>query len=250
MFYKKAIVKNIEYENKQIYTLELELEKPENPNPGQFYMLRYKDKGEKPFGISSLNPFKITIAKVGPFTNALSNIKSGEIVWLRGPYGKPFTLLNKGQKALLVAGGVGLAPLKFLAQVLIEKGVKVRAIVGSRTKDLVLKNQTCETIYCTDDGSFGKKGFVTIALEEELNNNAYDLVYICGPEIMMKFSADIVKKNNLKSELLLERFMKCGTGICGSCSIDGFLVCKDGPVFTYNFILNNMPSFGRSMDVH
>ena len=109
-----------------------------------------------------------------------------------------------------------------------------------------MKHSKIKTYPATDDGSFGFKGYTTQVLEDLLKNNKIDIVYTCGPELMMKFILDICEKFNIQCELSLERFMKCGIGACGQCCVDngGKTVCKDGPVFQGN-VIKNMHEFGK-----
>ncbi len=204
--------------------------------PGQFIMLWLPGVDEKPFAVSYLENdyFGITIEKKGSFTTTISRIKPGSKVGIRGPFGNGFS--PKGN-SIIVAGGLGMAPALQLI-----KHIKDSTIIqGAKSKDLLLyledkgllamieKNRN-RIIYCTDDGSFGIHGFTTDILEEMITRNTRT-VYACGPEIMIKQVFDICEKNSIECQASLERFMKCGIGICGSCCIDDQLVCKDGPVF-------------------
>jgi len=100
--------------------------------------------------------------------------------------------------------------------------------------------------YATDDGSFGHKGFCTECLLETLSSQKIDMVYCCGPEVMMKKVLDICREKGIPAEMSLERYMKCGFGVCGSCCLEGtgWRVCRDGPVFTSEQ-LSKVTGFGR-----
>jgi dihydroorotate dehydrogenase electron transfer subunit len=127
-------------------------------------------------------------------------------------------------------------------------------IVGSRSKDLLLfeerwKRISEEVVFTTDDGSIGMKGLVTEPLMEllgDMNNTERKktTVFSCGPEVMLSAVKDVLDKHNVGGQFSLERFMKCGVGICDSCSISGKRVCMDGPVFTLDR-LDQMEEFGR-----
>jgi dihydroorotate dehydrogenase electron transfer subunit len=225
---------------------------PLGATPGQFIMVWLPGIDEKPISISFQEPerFGITVFKVGKFTEELFKLKPNDKVGIRGPYGNGFSL--KGKNAALVGGGCGGAPMGFLADELKKRGIKVHFIIGARCKDSLLflermKHSGIKTYAATDDGSFGFKGYTTNVLERVLKENKIDIVYTCGPEIMMKFVVDICDKFNVPCEVSLERFMKCGgSGICGSCTLDptGWRVCKEGPVFTGNAI-KQLEEFGK-----
>ncbi len=206
--------------------------------PGQFILLWLPRIGEKPFAISyyEKEEFGVTVEEKGEFTKKVSKIKVGARLGIRGPYGHGFEI-KKG-KSIIVAGGLGMAP----ALPLIKKIRNSVIIQGAKSKDFLLyrmnkelletmEKQKNRIIYCTDDGSFGIKGFVTDILAEIIKKDV-QVVYTCGPEVMIKKVFDICEKKNVECQASLERFIKCGIGVCGSCVINGQLVCKDGPVFS------------------
>ena len=205
---------------------------------------------QNPFSVSfqDENSFGLTIACVGPFTSKMCHVKPGDKVGIREPYGTSYEL--KGKKILLVGGGCGSASLAFLADMAVKAGVEVDFIVGAKTKDLVLfENLFKETVdYCatTDDGSHGIKGFVTNELEKRLKNKQYDCVYACGPEKMLKIVIDICDNYDVDCQISLERYMKCGFGICGQCTVDplGIRICKEGPVLDKK-IAKQISEFGK-----
>ena len=145
--------------------------------PGQFILLWLPRVDMKPFGISrqEKNYFEITVCKVGPFTKALFHKKVGDWVGIQGPYGTSFDTSYKS--VAIVAGGYGVAPLAFLADVLLEKGADVTFIYGAKTADRLIyqkrfkNNPNFKIIWVTDDGSFGERGFATDALERVLVKN-------------------------------------------------------------------------------
>lgn len=219
--------------------------------PGQFVMLWLPRVDEKPFSISyqDKNRFAITVMKVGPFTEKLFALKEGDKVGIRGPYGNTFSL--NVRKAVLVGGGCGTAPMGFLADELKKKGADVTFIIGARSRNFLIyldrmKKAGIRTIVATDDGSFGVKGFTTEVLKKFIARNRMDMVYSCGPEVMLKFVAGICDEAGIPCEISMERYMKCGFGICGQCCVDnlGIRVCKEGPVFSGKTI-REIEEFGK-----
>lgn len=204
--------------------------------PGQFIMVWLPRKAEKPFSITDNNPLTFTVMTVGPFTKTLNTqIKKGDKVWYRGPFGKGTFKEVKGKK-ILVSGGCGCVPLYFLTKKLKIKKAS-RVIVGAKTKKELLfekrfKKLGFKVIVTTDDGSAGIKGFTTDVLEKILAKEKIACVYGCGPELMLKKIANICKRFKTKYQLSLEALMKCGFGVCGSCSRGEKLICHDGPVFS------------------
>ncbi|MBI4399702.1 dihydroorotate dehydrogenase electron transfer subunit, partial [Candidatus Micrarchaeota archaeon] len=115
-----------------------------NAKPGQFVMAWLPDVNEKPMSIGSASPISLSIANVGGFSSSMHALKEGDKIWLRGPFGNFYNL--KGKSIALVAGGYGVAPLRFLAKEAIQKGLKVKMIMGARSKDLMMLPPQCETI--------------------------------------------------------------------------------------------------------
>lgn len=196
------------------------------PEPGQFVMVWIRGVDEIPMALSYDNA--ITVQKVGPATSALFELGECDSIGIRGPFGNGFQL--KGNNVLLVAGGVGAAPLSPLAEKASSEGIKVTTLLGAKTKEELLFRRRFEAagevLIATDDGSEGKHGYVTQLIDE---SEEYDQIYCCGPEIMMKKVLDKVEPE--KAQFSLHRYIKCGIGICGACCVDGLRVCKDGPVF-------------------
>lgn len=208
----------------------------ENVLPGHFCMAWVRGVDEIPLGCSYVNG--ITFQTVGSATQALFELKVGDSIGLRGPLGHPFTLPAAGERVSIVSGGIGAAPLAPLAEKAADIGASVTVILGARSEsDLIFEERFGKTgavLLTTDDGSKGRKGFVTDVLAE-LDLETFDRIYVCGPEMMMKFVMKIlIEKDALsKAEFSMERYFKCGIGVCGSCCIDtlGVRVCRDGPVF-------------------
>ena len=214
------------------------LDKKIRARPGQFAMLWIPDVDEKPFSFSKLNgDLEITVKEVGPFTKRLFSLGKGDLVGIRGPYGNGYRI--KGEKICIVAGGVGLAPLMPLIDEILRKDRELTVIHGAVTeKELLwidkLGSKKIHLLTVTDDGTYGERGSVCDILENLIRKREFDQIYTCGPEPMMRRVADISLREEIPCQLSLERYMKCGVGICGQCCIDpsGLRVCRDGPVFT------------------
>jgi dihydroorotate dehydrogenase electron transfer subunit len=216
-----------------------------NAQPGQFVMVWLPGIGEKPYSIFDCDPFSVTVASAGSFSNALFNLKIGRRVWIRGPLGHGFRL--NGSRHLLVGGGYGVAPLLFLARQACSRKDTVKICLGAQTTgNLIMadafKALSCEVFITTIDGSLGEMGVVTRAVETVLQKVKIDTLYACGPVLMLSALAEICRQQKVISQLSWEAQMRCGIGLCGSCELDeevrisaglpvGWLTCKDGPVF-------------------
>lgn len=233
-------VKKIVTENYKVKTFYLG--KQIDAKPGQFVMVWLPGVDEKPFTLSNIGKeTSITVEEKGKFTKELFKLKKGDKIGVRGPYGNGYSIKNN---ACIVAGGLGIACLKPL----IDKLKKPTIIFGVKTKNefLFLKElKKHKASLCTDDGCVGFKGFTSDLLKELLKEKKFSVIYTCGPEIMMKKVFEIAEKNKISCEASLERYMKCGFGICGQCAVNEFRVCKDGPVFSSSQ-LRKMAEFGKS----
>jgi dihydroorotate dehydrogenase electron transfer subunit len=206
--------------------------------PGQFVMVWIPGVGEKPLSLSYVEGnLGITALVRGPFTKRLHEMKTGDLLGIRGPYGRGFKI--EGNKLLIVGGGVGMPPLAALADKALQEGKDVTAIVGAQTKSSLLfadrlKNAGARVLTCTDDGTCGNEGFTTDILEELLKKETFDQCYTCGPELMMNKVMQMTEESKIPTQLSIERYFKCGIGICSHCTIDytGLRVCMEGPVFT------------------
>lgn len=226
-----------------------------NAKPGQFLMLWIPGTDEIPISISNVNKTSfevwITVARVGEATTKLDTYKVGDKIGVRGPYGTAFTI-GKYEHLLIIGGGYGIAPLAFLSEVAYNMGKHVDVIIGARTKkDLFFvdrfRRASHNLLISTDDGSIGEKGFVTDLYASYLNSSEKnpDVVLTCGPEKMMAKVYSISEEYKIPVQASLERYMKCGIGICGSCAIGPFRVCIDGPVFTSEMLKNISHELGK-----
>lgn len=214
--------------------------------PGQFAMVWVPGVDEKPISISYSNPLGLTVQKKGPATEKMHSMKAGDLLGVRGPYGKGYSL--DARRALIVGGGCGTAALGLLMETLASRGATVTTVIGSRTADELLFAKRAEKLgemhITTDDGSSGRKGFVTDVVSELLKTNKYDRIYACGPEKMLARLMPLCEGTPFEASM--ERYMKCGIGICGSCVTDplGVRVCRDGPVFDSG-TLKRLSEFGN-----
>ncbi|MCK4352370.1 dihydroorotate dehydrogenase electron transfer subunit [candidate division WOR-3 bacterium] len=217
--------------------------------PGQFVSIRVTNSYEpllrRPFSIHGVdkNKFKIIYKVVGLGTKILSHYKQGEELDVIGPLGNGFETKNYKNLTLL-AGGIGIAPLYFLATQEKEKNLTI--LIGAKSKSQLL----CKTefsklgklLIATEDGSSGKKGLVTDLLTSHfsLPTSHFSVIFACGPFPMLKFVRDYAIKHKIPCQLSLEGHMACGIGVCLGCAVsskNGYkYVCKDGPVFWANEI--------------
>ena len=213
---------------------------------GQFIILRVDEDGERiPLTIADSDKENGTVTIifqiVGRTTMQLNMLNEGdEITDFVGPLGKP-THTEGYKNVIVVGGGVGCAIAYPVAKKFNSLGTEVTSIIGFRNKDLVIlenefNNVSDRLVLVTDDGSQGKKGLVTTALEELINEgNQFDLVIAIGPLIMMKYVVEVTKKYNIKTVVSMNPIMIDGTGMCGGCrlTVGGKMkfACVDGPEF-------------------
>jgi dihydroorotate dehydrogenase electron transfer subunit len=222
--------------------------------PGQFLMLWIPGVDEIPLSILDANEdgaVSVAVKKVGEATQALHNKKTGETIGIRGPFGNSFTL--KRGRILMVGGGTGTAPLLFLAKKLASKATKLVFVIGAKTKEELLFIDKLEEVRSegnlvatTEDGSYGIKCLATTPLESLLAKEKFDMIYTCGPEQMMRKVLDLAEKHGITLEASLERLMRCAIGLCGSCVVGKYRVCRDGPVFTAQQLREVKDEFGIS----
>jgi dihydroorotate dehydrogenase electron transfer subunit len=220
--------------------------------PGQFVMVWTPGFDEMPMSLSSYNSrgiAAITVKPWGPGSEDLARIKNGALIGIRGPYGSSYAL-EKGP-SLLVGSGTGLAPLLPLAQDLVSTGAKLSLIMGGKTKDDLLfvsrsrrMVKSSNLFIVTGDGSAGVKGEPVEQTKRLLERRKVNKIYACGSETMMRRLYEVCVSRNIRFEASLEREMKCAIGLCGSCSIGPYLLCKDGPVLTKETLSEVLDEFG------
>src|SRR5690349_17287276 len=212
--------------------------------PGQFVIVYRGENAERiPLTIADADPTAGTIAlviqAVGKSTRELVALEPGQAIeGIAGPLGKPTELISAG-RALCIGGGVGTAVVHPIAQGLSRQGVSVTSIIGGRSKEWVIFEQELrrlgEVTVCTDDGSYGRHGFVTDAAREILARGACDVVYAVGPVPMMRAVVNLTKPAGVHTIVSLNPVMVDGTGMCGGCRVgvggETFFACVDGPEF-------------------
>lgn len=244
-----------ETEMVQTFTFDVSL----GAKPGQFIMVWVPGVDEIPMSIASDDGkrLKVTFFAVGDTTRVLAEMKKGDLVGLRGPFGTHYDWKPK-QRLALVAGGYGAAPMYFAALEAMKDGCSLEVFVGARGKEhlLYLKEFTGlkkTTLHiATDNGSKGFKGFNVQNLEKVLEEKKHskakpfiDQIFACGPERMLVSVSELAAKWKIESQLSLERYMKCGFGLCGNCVVDplGIRLCVDGPVVK-NDVCKKITEFG------
>ncbi|AIZ56478.1 sulfhydrogenase 1 subunit gamma [Candidatus Methanoplasma termitum] len=214
-------------------------------SPGQFIMVWKPGMEEIPMSLSKTSRIKsITVKNIGKDTQKLCELGLGDPIRIRGPYGKGFDM-KKSKNMLIIGGGVGTA-----AVIPVVKETGADTIIGARSaKDIIMDEvagKYAKNLWlATDDGTKGFRGNVVQLMKEKVRENKYDMVIACGPEIMQYHLYKACVELNIDCQLSLERYMKCGAGVCGCCMMDDMRVCKDGPVFTKEQI-SKMSDFGVS----
>ena len=211
--------------------------------PGQFVLVWLPGIDEKPYTISYLerDRFGITVLRRGVFSSALHELRPGAVVGFRGPYGRGFWNLEDSPDVAIIGGGCGMAGLAVLKQRLPQSTLAQ----GQPTAEALLYlNRFPDQIAFTEDGSAGERGLPTRWLAEALQGGGLRMVFTCGPEAMMAEVVCLCAEADVVCQSSLERYMKCGMGLCGQCECDGQMVCRDGPVFSGSE-LSKMPSFAK-----
>jgi len=265
---KTVAISNIKEECDHVSTLtfkmDVENKKQVSPRPGQFVMIWVPGVDEIPISLSEYDEkgnWSITVKDVGECTHALCTLKIGDYIGVRGPLGNGFNIpQDKDLQNMIIAGGIGFAPLKPLLLELKKKEMQINLFSGAKMKEQMVFTNFCQNIqpdcdssyFCTDDGSFGEKGLVSEIFENIIKTFSKDKlkklrVFACGPEKMIFKIFKTCEKHDLLLQASLERVMRCGCGLCGLCVMDpiGLLVCKDGPVFSSQ-ILRKMEDFGKN----
>ena len=206
--------------------------------PGQFLMLWIPGIDEIPLSVMDAEGGQVSVSvkEIGDATRHFHRMRTGDIVGVRGPFGNCFS--ENARRVLLVGGGTGTAPLMFLAKQLAGKVERLSFVVGAKTKSELLflseLSSVCtekDVTATTEDGTYGLQCLVTEPLEKLLARNSFDIVFCCGPELMVCKVFELAEEAKICFEASLERLMRCGIGLCGSCVIGRYRVCRDGPVF-------------------
>jgi len=256
-------VLKIQEEISGCFTLTLQSDPVVTPSfvPGQFYMLYIFGHGEVPISASGdpveTETLTFTVLTVGSITKKLCSLKAGDTVGLRGPFGNGWPLeLAKGHDVLVIAGGLGLAPLRPVIYHLISHASdygKITLIYGTRTSDMLLFQDELAswderdnmmvllTVDSAESDWHGHVGVVTELIGKAGIDPVRTTAMVCGPEIMMRFTAyALIDRGMAASDISLsmERNMKCALGHCGRCQYGPHFICKDGPVFAFDQVEN------------
>lgn len=236
--------------NDEIY--KIVLEKPEDMDPilpGQFFGLSASDNGypllRRPISVSKVteNSFELTIKVLGEGTLLLLKKEVGETINILGPVGNGFFLDNMSANSIIVGGGIGVSPIKELARVMkkeLDKDIPILLGFRDQPFDMDDFNVVSSDIeIATESGVVGVKGYVTSILEERIKKEKPEMVYVCGPHMMLKAVKELCASYDVPTQLLMEERMACGIGACLVCTcaikegheIKNKRVCKDGPVF-------------------
>ena len=235
----KAKVSEIKQVAATSYFIEIQADTLIDVNAGQFISI-YCDglTLRRPFSVFSNNNGKIGILfkERGKGTKYIKSLKVGDSIDIIGPLGNSFNIKNK--KALLVGAGIGVAPISYLKEKLDEKGIENYFVCGFQNKEEIPSSVKIDKI-CTDDGSYGEAGSVLNYLQWLIESYNPEVIYACGPYIVLKNIAQLGIKNGIETQVAMEKVMACGIGVCRGCVINlkkggqivNATVCKDGPVF-------------------
>lgn len=250
-------IKTITHHTADVFTLTLAAtaeSKDRSFLPGQFNMLYHFSFGEVAISLSGdpsqHHELVHTIRAVGCVTKRMQELKAGEEIGVRGPFGSSWPLLKKDCDVLVIAGGIGLAPLRpVLFELAAHKNQyrDITLLYGARCPQEIIYHQDLEkwqkqgikietTVDYADVGWLGQVGVVTSLIQKNIKAPKNMLVFICGPEIMIKFAVHALLAAQVEESFIfmsLERNMQCAVGFCGRCQYGPYFLCKDGPVFSY-----------------
>jgi NAD(P)H-flavin reductase len=258
----EAIIENIIEEAPGIKTFVIKPKEAIKFNTGQFIMLTVPGVGESPFAPSSsafeTESLEISVLKQprGRNTSALHDMKPGDMVGIRGPFGHGYPLEKfKGRELYVVGGGVGMSPMRSVMLTLLHEVDQYKHIVfryGARNPELRMYKELCKswetdprvdavyTVDVADETWTHNVGVVTTILKPEDIQDAKSAVSVgCGPPVMLRFMAPVLLKMGFLPENMyfsMEKNMSCGMGMCGHCRLGDYYVCRDGPVFSYDKI--------------
>ena len=236
---------------KSTYLLLQSDEPLEEIKAGQFVQVRVDDAQHtylrRPISIHDVDyqnrTITLLVQRVGEGSNKIADTELNDTLNIIYPLGNGFTIPEKNQNAILVGGGIGIAPLYYLGKVLKEKGIEPQFLLGGRSKSDLIMLEDFESVgkvyITTNDGSLGEEGFVT--QHSIWKEKKFDMIYTCGPKPMMMALTKMARENNIDCEVSLENLMACGLGACLCCvenTIEGHVcVCKEGPVININKLL-------------
>jgi len=245
-------------ETPQVRTLFFMDEACGRAEPGQFVMVWIPGVDEVPMSLSYIGSFEpdglsaVTVRRVGEASEALHRLEVGGLLGVRGPLGRGFKPVEG--RVMLVGGGLGIAPMKTLLPKLRRLNCEATVVMGATTaSEMALAGEVerllsgwGRLLKATDDGTLGFKGTAAqLAAEILKEDSGYSQLYACGPEPMLVKILELSFKYGIQAQLSLERYIKCGMGICGSCTVGPYRICVDGPVFTGQ-TLKDLPEFGKT----
>ncbi|MDD5542582.1 MAG: FAD/NAD(P)-binding protein [Acidobacteriia bacterium] len=260
-------VHRVRQETRDTFTLELRSRGPSDGFqflPGQFNMVYVFGVGEVPISISGdpnrPNALFHTTRAVGAVTKAMRRLRRGDVLGIRGPFGASWPVNEvSAREVIIVAGGIGLAPLRpMIYQLLSQRDQRGRVVLlyGARTPDEILfthelqqwRTQLGLEAFVTVDRAHGdwqgNVGVVTTLIPKAPFDPSQAVALVCGPEVMMRFTVMELSKRGISKNRIyisMERNMKCGIGLCGHCQFGPYYVCKDGPVFRYDQVQDLIP---------
>ncbi|HLC63915.1 MAG TPA: dihydroorotate dehydrogenase electron transfer subunit [Patescibacteria group bacterium] len=217
--------------------------------PGQYLMIWLPGVDLKPFAVAwqTDKQFAITVLKIGPFTAELFKAKPGGFLGFTGPYGTWFDFDGK-KKILLIGGGSGTPSVTCLAQAARQVSIEVDFVLAAKTKEGIiyedwLAKQGVKVYHRFQNDKYQRAWDL---ITELIDSNDYDAIYACGPELLLKRVVDLTLQKDVFCQISMERYMKCGFGICGKCCVDplGICLCEAGPVVS-NQLATQITEFGR-----
>lgn len=247
-------VVRVEKETEDVRTLFFEDELCSTAHPGQYVMIWIPGLDEVPMSLSTISKEEessFTVRNVGNSTHALCNLEEGDKIGVRGPFGRGYNIV--GTSPLIVAGGTGSVSLTPLAEEMVNMGIEPTYVLGARSSSqLVFRSRLSKLLGeglmpATDDGSHGFEGLASELAITLLRKQSFDHVYTCGPELMMATTFNAADEMEIPVQACLERYVKCAVGLCGSCAIGPFRICKDGPVLNSEQLKVVLGEFGKWM---
>ncbi|MEM0217234.1 MAG: dihydroorotate dehydrogenase electron transfer subunit [Candidatus Nezhaarchaeales archaeon] len=261
-YYVKGIVTSKKRESENVFSHTIYFEDGKmlrKLKPGRFVMVWLPGCDEFPLSPSffdhASSTMRLTFRIVGLGTKTLASLNPGQVIFVRGPYGNGFTMppiteSSSEKSILVVGGGVGIAPLLPLIEVLTRTSLNLHVVCGFKSAidaffiDEVSKFIGESLTVTTDDGSVGIRGTAIDAVKELLKRKNFLYAFACGPEPMLFKLHKILSNKEVPHQMLLERYVKCALGVCGSCTIDGLRLCREGPAFN-DAVLRRLSEFGR-----